>query len=896
MYYFISKGEFKMKRTICALIALSIVFGLVANIGYAEEADDYYSRIAKLVQETWVDDYIESMSFTIGDPVMSVDGTDKEIDPGRNTVPLLIDDRTMLPVRAIVEEFGGTIEWNEDTRQVRIYNSGIEIVITIDDADMVVNGETETLDVEAFTSNERTYLPLRAVSEALGCKVEWDDLSETASIFPEFQSKRLMIKAYEKPDLTGYAVTDVIETPGGFYIAQFSDENNAKMAYEALINSENVEYVDIDKYFSIYDQETEASAAETSNVGAASVGGSLSWGTERINAVEYGDYLREKNKNSAVRIAVLDTGVDYNHNFLRDKIQSRGRDFINEDYDAMDDNKYEYADKDKDEVIVTNTYHGTHVAGIIADCTKNLNTQILPIKVLDDKGSGTWAVLNCGIDYVVDHKSADVINMSITGLYKGEDKECKSIYDKIKRAVDSGITVVMCAGNDGDDTSLHAPSYVDINGSIVVSATDKNDKATDFSNYGDSVDVAAPGDEINSTSINNTYRLLNGTSMAAPHISAIAAMIKMYNKAYTPEEIESIIKSISKRCTPYVPGKNYGGIPDMNLLMNNEPPAEKDSVDPTPAPCPTSRPTAKPTERPTPSPTKPTAKPQTVVKAEEVWISPSDIDLYIGESADISVTIYPSNTTNKNWYSESENSDIAELVSGNKILARSEGKTRIRISSADGAAYSYCYVTVHEDVIPAESIQFLRRNISISVGESYEMVALVSPPNADDAELVWSSDDPGVVTVDSNGTLKGVSAGTAEVTAKLKNRDISATATVSVMDNSKEEFSIRMDKDTYIGAYDEDIDVKFTMEIPNSSSDSSKKYILWIAYMDGGWQQCVSMYVDGGTNRYNYTINAEELGIPINKKEVRFAFSLFNADNFTTGASIVDSYITLKLE
>jgi subtilisin family serine protease len=242
-------------------------------------------------------------------------------------------------------------------------------------------------------------------------------------------------------------------------------------------------------------------------------------------------------------IAILDSGVDMLHPDLDEKIHSSGYDFVNDDSDATDDEG-----------------HGTHVAGIAAGETHNnegiagvaWNCKILPVKVLDDLGEGGYDELSEGIIWAADN-GADVINLSLGGSFPSTTLE-----DALKYAYDMDVVIVASAGNDGGAVDYPA-AYDDY--CLAVAATNDSDERVTFenssdnpldkweSNFGPEIDVAAPGTLIVSTvptwlwdpdSI--PYAWGNGTSMAAPHVAGLAALIKSVKPHLTAAQIMDVIR------------------------------------------------------------------------------------------------------------------------------------------------------------------------------------------------------------------------------------------------------------------------------------------------------------------------------------------------------------------
>lgn len=118
----------------------------------------------------------------IGNPVMTVNGTEKEIDPSMGTAPVIINNRTLLPVRAVVEEMGGAVGWNGDTQDVTLSYNNDEIKLTIDSPTAYLNGIEQTLDTAPVVINDRTMLPIRFIAESFKFDVDWVQGTKTVTI------------------------------------------------------------------------------------------------------------------------------------------------------------------------------------------------------------------------------------------------------------------------------------------------------------------------------------------------------------------------------------------------------------------------------------------------------------------------------------------------------------------------------------------------------------------------------------------------------------------------------------------------------------------------------------------------------------------------------------------
>jgi subtilisin family serine protease len=230
-------------------------------------------------------------------------------------------------------------------------------------------------------------------------------------------------------------------------------------------------------------------------------------------------------------IAILDSGVDFEHPDIKNKVISRGRDFANEDWDATDDNG-----------------HGTYVAGIAAADTNNddgiagvaWNCRILPVKVTDAEGVAWYDDVIEGILWAADN-GAHIINISLGG-----DAPDDSLRDALSYAHEKGLVIAASAGND--NTAVFYPAAYDAY-CLAVAATDYNDARMSWSCFGPEVDVAAPGERVLSIvpiwywgPDYLPYAFGSGTSSSAPHVAGLAALIKGLKPWLTADEIMNVIR------------------------------------------------------------------------------------------------------------------------------------------------------------------------------------------------------------------------------------------------------------------------------------------------------------------------------------------------------------------
>ena len=269
-------------------------------------------------------------------------------------------------------------------------------------------------------------------------------------------------------------------------------------------------------------------------------GTTYQWGLETVNAYEAWDITSGSHE---VIVAVLDTGIDWTHPDLADNMWSNadgyhGYNFIDDNWYPMDDNIHGYDDGEWQ--ANTYTYHGTHVAGIVGAVTDNnegmaglAQVRLVAVKVMNESGEGTDAMVASGIEWAVEVAHADIIVMSL-----GVDGESISLRREVNAASEAGVVMVAAAGNEGTSVVSYPAAYGPV---IAVGATDSSDRRASFSNYGTSLDVMAPGVSIYSTQAGESYQYLSGTSAAAPHVAGVAALMMSVNSMLTPEEIGSAI-------------------------------------------------------------------------------------------------------------------------------------------------------------------------------------------------------------------------------------------------------------------------------------------------------------------------------------------------------------------
>ncbi|MEW5907983.1 MAG: S8 family serine peptidase [Patescibacteria group bacterium] len=287
-------------------------------------------------------------------------------------------------------------------------------------------------------------------------------------------------------------------------------------------------------------------------------------------------------------VAVIDTGAAYENYspswfekyYLAPDLANTsfvaGYDFVNNDTHPNDDNS-----------------HGTHVIGTIAQSTNNgigvagvaYRASIMPVKVLNKYGSGTYADVADGIRWAADH-GAKVINLSLGG-----SSSASYLEEAVAYAYNKGITVIAAAGNDGQGTVSYPAAYN--NYVIAVGATRYDETRAYYSNYGPSLDLVAPGGDLNVDQNGDGYKdgvlqqtfgrttndwgyyFYQGTSMATPHVAGVAALIISKGNAKTPSEVRTILESTADDLGAFGRDDNYGyGLVNAAMALGFSPPPD----------------------------------------------------------------------------------------------------------------------------------------------------------------------------------------------------------------------------------------------------------------------------------------------------------------------------------
>lgn len=332
---------------------------------------------------------------------------------------------------------------------------------------------------------------------------EYDNYNELDSTDEQTINTRLIVKTVDNIDEYG-AVDSVYGF--GYAFLQYADEESAQKAKENYEKS---------GYTADYD------CVVTSSSTYDKYNNNDEWAYEETDAVSALDYYKLKAKSN-INIAVVDSGINYNHELLKYRVVRTKMDFS--------------TDASGDEMDTSG--HGTKVAGVIAKSTPS-NVKLFGYKIFDKNLKGTSSESVAALSYIKQLKNKpDIINCSFaTG----------SLGTVIDELVDMGVTIVAAAGNDGKEV-YQQPALFD--SAITVAAINPHGNAWTSSNYGTCVDISAPGVSVYSANFpgDNTYATFKGTSVATPLVSAAAAYVLMEHRSYTPEQVK---QEIIATATPF---------------------------------------------------------------------------------------------------------------------------------------------------------------------------------------------------------------------------------------------------------------------------------------------------------------------------------------------------------
>lgn len=424
----------------------------------------------------------------------------------------------------------------------------------------LVNCSVISFSIEASTKTAQEFL------EELEDIINNEEyLNVTASV--NSFSCRIIVKTNDNTKINDSDAVDKVEGYNGYHIFQYDSVRQTESAMNYYENLSNVEFVELDETKIIDLEEDLSEEAPIFDI-PPSIN---DVGSQIVGSQAAVSYIENLHNVSTVKVAVLDTGIDYSHSFFAsDRLLDSETNLYNVNSTSQDDHG-----------------HGTHVAGIIYNNTPE-NVKIIGYKVLNKNGELTYinkSKTALTIEKAVDDH-VDVINMSLSVIFKNFETS-KVFENAIEYAFDKKVPVVAASGNDG--RSLNGTSQLaSLDKAIIVGSVSSTLSPSNYTNYGTCVDICAPGENINSTLLyenqlpsniigtngetysynHHHYATLSGTSMATPFVASAIAVLKTVDKSYTVNDIEFILKNSSNRPNNWN-DSNYGaGILDMTSMLN----------------------------------------------------------------------------------------------------------------------------------------------------------------------------------------------------------------------------------------------------------------------------------------------------------------------------------------
>ena len=331
--------------------------------------------------------------------------------------------------------------------------------------------------------------------------------------------------------------------------------SQTEAAYATLAASPLFRYVDYDGAVTIADAPNDPRYSEQ-------------WAFGAISTLAGWDITRG---SSSTVVAVIDTGVDLAHEDIplahlwANPDELDGETGVDDDDNGYVDDIRGWDWTTSDDSPQDENGHGTHVSGVVVAATDNGigvagqggNVKVAALRVLGANGSGTISDLVAGLDYAID-QGFRIVNLSLTVRF-----DSPALADAVETAADAGVIVVTAAGNQ-DSVVLWPAAY---DAALAVGATASDGSKASFSNFGPELDLAAPGDSILSTYLDNTYRVLSGTSMATPHVSALAALIWSLRPDLTRAQVIDIMTSTADdlNAADYPGQDDYLGAGEINV-------------------------------------------------------------------------------------------------------------------------------------------------------------------------------------------------------------------------------------------------------------------------------------------------------------------------------------------
>lgn len=437
------------------------------------------------------------------------------------------DNTLLVPADFLAGQIGAQVEQPASDGSTAIAGGGLRVGMQIGSTSIAAQHGELQAPAQVQQQGQTVLVPLDTVAGTLGYEVT--ETADGAELRNAFQTARLIVKS--AGSLTPTGASAVVEGYDDLHILQYDTPAAAYAAYQVYQNADGVEYVEPSVYCRMasdsataqdsaqdYRALTQKLETATQADDADSAPQHYSWGADTIGVDTFQTVLKEeKTPLPTVKVAVIDSGIDYNHPWFAGRIASGAVNYTNSsDSKGQDD-----------------LGHGTHVSGIILDLCCD-NVKILPIKVINNMGEGSTESIYCGMKYANEQDVA-VVNVSLR-----QNGYSYLMEEAVQEGTKKGIVYCVGAGNDAANATQRAPAGIPE--AITVSAIDSADQLCDFSSFGGCIDFAAPGKNVVSAELDGNVISNSGTSMASPHVAACCALLKSYAPTLTPQQVEEVLR------------------------------------------------------------------------------------------------------------------------------------------------------------------------------------------------------------------------------------------------------------------------------------------------------------------------------------------------------------------
>ncbi len=579
-----------------------------------------------------------------------------------------------------------------------------------------------------------------------------------------YSTARLILKSKDAAfDPENYGAVAAIRNNDDMYILQFASGVAAKEAEAKLQSESGTIYVEPDQIISaksekyLYDKkDVEKWESSVKAIGADVLGKAL------------------KGRSGVVKVAVLDTGISFTAPDLVNRIDTANAISIDEEYSVNQNDE-------PGQFLTEDAGHGTHVAGIVAKCTEQVpeHVKIMPVRVLDNLGEGYVSVVVSGLRYAADH-GAQIINLSMGG----DGESVQSITDAINYVISRGCVVVVAAGNERQSTANTFPANIEE--CVVVGAVNDNGRRASFSNYGESVDVVAPGVSIFScfyyyyNGITDWYAEESGTSMSVPHAAGAAALIKLGWPETTPLEIEKMLQLSVKDLGESGKDIYYGyGMIDLSKLVSSGSSIRQQAADYQ------AKKNAKTADE---EAARRAAEEEAARKAAEEAAARMAVAYNSNPQPNVGYVI-PIRRKQKTGALKvtglGPNDSVVSWTSSNPALAAVTGRAdgicivragkkngRVVISAVTASGRTVTFqLKVQSKKVSLKGVTLRSRSVMIAAGQSYDLQALPYPVTAG-GRIKYSSSNKSAAVISSNGIITGKSRGSTVITIKIGKKKI----------------------------------------------------------------------------------------------------------------------------